>query len=123
VIGGPGAGGRVPGGLSAALEAADASALALSEAVVHEAHVGADPTAPVVLDIPGLGGEVLFEKILEPPLADEADAGAVLLGMGGEALGRGDPPHLGLLQLAHGEQGAGEGALLHGVEKIALVLV
>src|SRR5690606_8691823 len=62
-------------------------------------------------------------KILEAALANEADAGAVLLGMGDEIVGLGDAAHLGLVQFTHRNQRASEGLFVHGVEEIALVLV
>ncbi|MOA04795.1 hypothetical protein D3C78_1243660 [compost metagenome] len=66
--------------------------------------------------------DVAVEKVAERPLADEADAGRVLLLRVGQADFLGDAPHFGLVQLAHGEQRLGQLGLVQAVQEIALVL-
>src|SRR5690554_1414771 len=114
---------HVPGGLGVVGQPADAEPLALAQGVVHQAHVLADRLALRGLDHAGLGGQVLLEEIAKAPLADEADAGGVLLAGGHQVVALGDGAHLGLLEFAHREEGAGDGRLGHGVEEVALVLV
>ena len=81
---------------AALLQAADADALALAERVERQADVLADHAAAVVLDRPGRVGEVAVEELAKRPLADEADAGRVLLRRVRQADLGGDAPHLGL---------------------------
>src|SRR6185369_3135488 len=91
-------------GRAAFLDPADADALALAERVEAQAHVLADHPAAVVLDRPRRVREVAVQELAERPLADEADAGRVLLLRVRQAdLGR-DAAHLGLRQLADREQ-------------------
>jgi hypothetical protein len=104
------------------LHAADAQALALAQGVEGQAHMLAQPAAAVVQDGAGLVAEVAVEEVAEGPLADEADAGRVLLlGIGQLELG-GDAAHLGLGQLAHREHGLGQLGLVEPVQEVALVL-
>lgn len=114
---------HVPGLFAGVLQAADAQALALADGVVHEAVVAADHLAVGGLDVAGLGRQVLLEEITETALADEADAGGILLLGGGQAVLFGDGTHLRLLQLAHRKQAAGDLLAAHGVQEVALVLV
>src|SRR5262249_46008980 len=57
----------------------DADALALPDRVEGEADVLADRAALVVDDRPRRLGQVAVEELAERPLADEANAGRVLL--------------------------------------------
>src|SRR6218665_1069207 len=59
--------------------AADAQALALAQGVEGQAHMLAQFAAALVLDRARLMGQVAVQKLAEGPLADEADAGRVLL--------------------------------------------
>ncbi|MCY1214233.1 hypothetical protein D9M72_260410 [compost metagenome] len=85
--------------------------------------MAADDFACGGLDVAGLGGQILLEEIGEAPLADEADAGGVLLASGGQAMLFGDGANFRLLQFAHREQGAGDLLAADGMEEVALVLV
>ncbi len=77
--------------------------------------------ALVVLNRPGRVGDVAVQKLPEGPLADKANARRIfLLGVGQANLG-GDAAHLGLVQLAHGEQRFGQLRLRQAVQKVALV--
>src|SRR5206468_7804484 len=89
------------------LDAADAQALALSQRIERQALVLADRAAARVLDRPRLLADVAVQELAERPLADEADAGGVLLLRVGQAHLFGDLPHHGLAQLADGEQRLG----------------
>src|SRR6185369_6526407 len=89
------------------LQAADAQALALAEGIEAQALVPGDHTAALVLDRPRFLRDIAVEEFTERPLADEADAGGVLLFRVGQSDLLGDAPHLGLAQLAHREQGLG----------------
>ena len=68
-------------------------------------------------------GEFLLEEDGEVDLPDEADALRVLALGSGQTLLRGDAPHLGLEQPAHGEECVAELFLRELAEEIALVLV
>ena len=60
---------------------ADADALPLADRVEREADVRADALALGRHDRPGLARQVAVEEFAERPLADEADAGGILLGV------------------------------------------
>ncbi len=96
---------------------------ALSERVVHDAVVLADADALRRLQLAGLRRNVVAEEFAEVAFADEADAGRVLLGVGGQAGLARERAHVGLRQVADREQRRGELFLAEGVEEIALVLV
>src|ERR1044071_2990840 len=99
----------IPGLAAGLVGAADAESLALSERVIHEAAVATDDAALGRLDAAGLRRQILFEELLERALADEADAGAVLLVEHGQGLLLGNAAHLILVQIADGKERAGEG--------------
>jgi hypothetical protein len=92
---------RVP---AAFLHAAEADALALAERVEAQADVLADRAATVVLDRTRLVREIAVQELAERPLADEADAGRVLLLRVRQADLGGDPAHFGLRDLAERKQ-------------------
>ena len=73
-------------------------------------------------DRPRRPRQVAVEELAERPLADEADAGRVLLGVVRQPGLERDAPHLGLLQLADREHHARELLLRQAVQEIALVL-
>ncbi len=74
------------------------------------------------LDRAGLGRQVAVEEVAERPLADEADAGGILLlGVGQADLG-GDLAHARLRDLAQRKQRARELRLVQPVQEVALVL-
>src|SRR6185369_9456212 len=87
------------------LQAADAQALALAEGMEAQALMLGDHTAALVLDRPRLLRDIAVEELAERPLANEADAGGILLFRVGQSDLLGDAPHFGLAQLAHREQG------------------
>ncbi len=76
----------------------------------------------IVANDAGVLGQVLPQELRERPLADEADAGAVLLvGDGEPGLAR-DLAHLALRQLAERHQHVDEVGGRDGVQEVALVL-
>ena len=105
------------------LEAADADPLALAQRVERQADVLADGPAAIVLDRPGRADEVAIEELAERPLADEADAGRVLLSCVRQADLGGDPAYFGLRELADRKQGARQLRLAQAVQEVALVLL
>src|SRR5206468_7729670 len=104
------------------LEPADAEPLPLTERVEAQPHVAADDAAAFVLDRAGLVAEVAVEELAERPLADEADAGGVLLRRHRQPDLGGELAHLRLLQLTDQEQRARELRLVQPVQEVALVL-
>ena len=103
------------------LEAANAQSLALAQCVKAQAHVLADGLSLVVLDRARLLGDIAVQKVSERPLADEADAGLVLLLCVGQADLKCQAAHLGLVQFADREQCFRELVLAQPVQEIALV--
>src|SRR2546421_2453912 len=85
---------------------ADADALALPDRVEGKADVLADRAALVVDDWPRRLRQVAVEELAERPLADEADAGRVLLCVVWQLRLQRNAPYLAFLQLADGEQHA-----------------
>ena len=104
------------------LDAADAQSLALAQRVEGQADVLAQLAAALVLDRAGLVGEVAVQELAEGPLADEADAGRVLLLRIGQPDLLGQPAHLGLGQLADREHRLAQLRLVEPVQEVALVL-
>ncbi|MNT59228.1 hypothetical protein D3C72_1967210 [compost metagenome] len=78
--------------------------------------------APVVLNGAGRVADVAVQKFTKRPLADEADAGGILLLGIGQLDFFGNAAHLGLVQLTHREQRFGQLCLVQAVQKVALVL-
>src|SRR5690606_23493120 len=74
-----------------------AQALALTQRVEGQPQVLADDPAVVAHDGPGLRGQVAVQELAEGPLADEADAGGVLLGRVGQADALRDLAYLALV--------------------------
>ncbi len=68
------------------------------------------------------GGQVTVEKLAERALADEADAGGVLLLCVGQADVGGQFSHLGLVQMTQRKQRARKLCLVEPVKEIALIL-
>jgi hypothetical protein len=102
--------------------AADAQALALSDRVVHEPLVLAHALAFRRRHRARLLRQVTRQEFAERPLADEADAGGVALGVVRQARFAREPAHIGLEQVAQGKHRARELRLREPVEEIALVL-
>ncbi len=114
---------HVPGASVAVPVAADAEPLALADGVEHQAVVAAE-LAPVGADYrSGIPRDVVLEKRLERPLADKADAGAVLARVIVKLELPGQRPYLRLGQRAHGKKCMGELALVEQAEKVALILL
>ena len=84
--------------------------MAADDAAVRRAHLA------------GPGRQVLGEEAAEIALADEADAGGILLRGGGQPGRGGDPAHLALVQLAQREARGGQLRLPELVQEITLVL-
>src|SRR4051812_27996410 len=86
------------------LDAADTQALPLAERVEAQALVLSNAATAFVLDRSRLLGDVPVEELPKRPLADEADAGRILLLRVGQSDLVGDAPHFGLAQFAHREE-------------------
>ena len=78
--------------------------------------------AAVVQDRARVVRQVVVEELAERPLADEADAGRILLLRVRQADLVGDAAHLGLVQLADREQRLRQLRLVQAVQEVALVL-
>src|SRR6185295_8329132 len=100
----------------------DADALALAYGVEGEPDVLAEDLPLGRLDRAGRLRQVAVQELAERPLADEADAGRVLLGVVRQPGLERDAAHFALLQIAHREYHAGELLLRQAVQEIALVL-
>src|SRR5690606_8814837 len=87
---------------------ADGQALALAQGEVEDARMGAHAHPMWVADLARLGRQVLAQELAEVALADETDAGRILLGMGGQPGLARQLPHLRLGQVADREQGRGQ---------------
>ena len=85
-------------------QAADTQTLALTQGVKRQAYMLANGLALGVLDGARLFGDVAVQKLPEGPLANEANAGRVFLFGIRELHVLGNAAHLGLVQLADGEQ-------------------
>src|SRR5262245_30999600 len=109
-------------GVAGRLEAADAQPLALAERVEAQPDVAADDAAAVVFDCTRRVTEVAIEKLAKRPLANEADAGGVLLLRVRQPNLGGDLAYLRLLQFARREERAGELSLVQAVQEVTLVL-
>lgn len=70
---------HVPGFIWCIRDTADTQSLALSERVVHQPLVAADPLSLGGQDVTGVGRQVARQEITEPAFADEADPSTVLL--------------------------------------------
>ena len=120
--------GHVPGVVLAglvlvALDAADVQALPLADGVVHQALVLAEHASVVErADLARLGRQVAHQELAERALADEADAGGILLGRDMQAGPLGDLAHLALVHRAEREQRLRQLRLVEAVEEVALVL-
>ena len=112
----------VPSVLGTVGDAADVEAVALAERVVGEAAMPAALDPMVVADDARIVRQVLMQELRERPLADEADAGAVLLFGDGEAGLTGELAHLALRELAERHQHVDEILGGHGVQEVALIL-
>ena len=104
------------------LQAADADALALAQRVERQAHVLAHGLAVVQLDRARLVRQVAAEEFAERALADEADAGRILLGRIRQVQFFRDLAHFRLGDLAQREQRLRQLRLVQAVQEVALVL-
>src|SRR5688572_11254207 len=103
-------------------QAADADALPLADGVERQADVLANRLALLIDNSSRSLRQVLIQELAERPLADEADAGGVLLRVVGQPRLERDATHLGLPEAADREQHARELLLRQAVQEIALVL-
>src|SRR5487761_2452975 len=116
----------------------DIPSLAVAAAALHSAYAYALPLADgeerksdMLTDHPAFGRayraggarQIAVEEFAERSLADETDAGRVLLRVHRQSRFPGDPAHLGFLQLRQRENRTGELRLAQTVQEIALVLV
>jgi len=76
-----------------------------------------------VEDLAGLGRQVAAEEFAEVALADETDAGGVLLGVGRQADVARDPAQVALFQVADREQGGCQLFLAQLGQKLRLRLM
>ena len=106
-----------------ARDAADAQPAPLPQRIVHEAVVAADHAPGERLHFARLRGQKLLEERLEAPLADEAHAGRVLFGAGGQPRVARELAHLRLGQIADWEHRLTQRSLPQHIEEVALVLV
>src|SRR6185503_4748909 len=88
---------HVPGVARASGLPADADPLALADGIEREADMGSDAHALGRHDRPGLARQVAVEEFAERPLADEADAGRILLRVVRQSCLRGDAADLALV--------------------------
>src|SRR5687767_9274817 len=95
---------------------ADAEALTLTQRVIHEPAMATDAAALQRFDLAGLRGQIGFEELRERPLADEADAGAVLLVEHRQRQFASHASHVALLQSADWKQRARERFARHRVQ-------
>src|ERR1700685_1307816 len=82
----------------------------------------ADHLALGVFDRTGGGAEVPAQELLERPLTDKTDAGAVRLVEYRQPGGMGAPANFVFAQRAERKEGAGERGPRHAVQEIALIL-
>ena len=100
----------------------DADPLALADRIEGEPDVLAERAATFIDDRSRRLRQIAVEEFAERPLADEADAGRVLLGVVRQPRLECDAAHLAFLQLAHREQHAGELLLPQAMQEVTLVL-
>ena len=113
----------VPRVVARVFQTADAEPLALADGVIHQSMMVADDFAFGRLDLAGLGGQVLLEKVAETTLTDEADAGGVFFLCCGQFVFFRDGAHGRFFQLADREQGLGDLLAAHSMQEVTLVLV
>ena len=82
----------------------------------------ADRCAIGSLDRAGLSWQITAEKLAEPALADEADAGAVFLGVGEQASGGSPLSDLRLKQSPDRKQRASQLRLIQPMQEVTLIL-
>ena len=70
-------------------------------------------------DGPGLARQVARQELAERALADEADAGGILLGVVRQPRLARDPPDLGLAQVPHGKDRPRELGLRQAMQEVA----
>jgi len=113
----------IPRRVAGITDAADAQALTLAEGVIHQPRMLSDVAAFQRADGAGLRRQIALQEVAELALADKTDAGAVLLGVVGEAGAGGQFAHLVFVQCAEREQCAAELLLVEQVQEVALILV
>ncbi len=104
------------------LAPADADALALADRVEHQPDVLADDGSLGRAHKSGLARQITIEELSKRPLADETDAGRVLLRVHRQVGGLGKFAHPGLGELAQRKQHARELLLIEPVQEVALIL-
>src|SRR5262245_21071616 len=114
--------GDIPGLCGCVGNAADADTLSLADGVEGKPDVLPQPLAVLVHDRAWNLRQVTVQELAERPLADEADAGRVLLRVVRQPGLSREPPHLGLLHFADRKHHARELLLVQAVQEIALVL-
>src|SRR5208282_2171711 len=112
----------IPGRGGSARSAAHLEARALAERIQGESAVLADHLAAGTFNRTSRGGEMAAQEVLEWPLADEADAGAVRLVEYAQASRVGAAAHFVFAQFADRKHGARKCRGCDPVQKIALIL-
>src|SRR6185312_15003861 len=105
-----------------AMPAADAESVALAQGVIHHPLVFADPPAVGRAHLARACGNVPRQEAAEVALADEADAGGILLRMGRQRRLAGQFAHARLLDPAQRKQRGGQLLLAQRMQEITLVL-
>src|SRR5262245_56258299 len=100
---------------------AEADAFALADGVEGESDVLANDFSIGGLDKAWGPRQITVEKVPERPLADEADAGRVLLRVVRQAGFKGDAPHFGFLHLADREKDTRDLLPVETMQEVALV--
>src|SRR5207237_9776922 len=100
--------------------ASDTDALALADGVERKADVLADRAAFGIDDRTGHFGQIAVQELPEGTLADEADAGRVLLCVVRQPRLEGDAAHLGLINFAYREHHARKLFLRQPMQEVAL---
>src|SRR5690606_1519382 len=114
---------HVPGRLLAPAHAAELEAAALAQGEVEHAGVFAQHPALRIADLAAARRDVLREELAEIALADETDAGGVLLGRRRQARFGGQRAHLLLAQSTEREARRRQLLLAKQMQEVALVLV
>jgi hypothetical protein len=106
-----------------ALQAADAQSLALADGVIHQALMLPEQAIGIeIADVARRDRQIALQEFAERPLADEADAGRILLrGVRQAGIDR-YAAHLALGQMTNRKQRARQLRLVQPVEEVALVL-
>src|SRR3970282_1553944 len=115
-------GGDIPRGVAEVFPAAEMQAVTLSERIERETAMGAEQLAVGRADRARRGRQVTTQEIRERPLADEANAGALLLAGHRDSRGSGKRADFGFEKVAERKDHVREILATHGVQEVALVL-